>query len=135
MISGETLDNSYFKMRFQHCLQAVCILIRCRSQRFVLKPQSFIKLASIEIIGAQSLNCSRSVSNRRIIGDCFEQGFGFVSLALSIDSESVIVLTYLPRSFYRQVHQYSAHVFKRIEVAPEVGLLCKLNQCIGEFEE
>ena len=135
MIAIETSDNGYFPVRHQHCLPAVRVLARCNPQCLELKPESFVRLAFIKVIGTQALNRPCSVVKRRIIRNSLKLYLGLVQMSFSLDDESVIVLTYLPRSFYRQVHQYSAHVFKRIEVAPEVGLLCKLNQCIGEFEE
>src|SRR5438445_57131 len=135
MISIKTFDDRYLPTRQQSSLQAVGVTIRCHSQRFELISQCFIKLAFIMLNGTQSLNRSRPVSNRRIIGDFVEQTFNLVSLALTIDRESVIIKTYLPRGIHRQVHQYVAYGFKRIQIAQTEGLLCKANQFIGEFDE
>ena len=135
VISIETLDDRYFPVRKQRGLQPLCIPIRCRSQRFELKPQCFIKLAFVMSICTQSLNRSRSVAHRRIVSHCFEQRFGFISQALTVDGESVIVQTYLPRSIYGQVHQHPAYLLKSTQIPQGIGFLCKMNQCISEFEK
>src|SRR6266404_3497574 len=124
MISVKTFDDRYFPARQKRGLQPVCVPVRCQSQRFELKSQRFIKLAFIMVISAQSLNCSRSVRDWAVISNCVEQSFGFTSLALSIDSESVIINSYLPCSIYWQVHQYVAHFVKRLYITHDVGLLC-----------
>src|ERR1700730_9488500 len=102
-------------MRDQYCLQTVSSLIRCHSQRFKLKPQHVIKLALAMIIRTQSLNRSCPVSDRSIISDCFEQSVGLIRLPLSMNSESVIIETYLSRSIDGQAHQHSAYFLKRIQ--------------------
>src|SRR6185295_12296613 len=121
-------------MRHQHCLEAARIWIRCGSQSFVLKPQRFVKLAPGVVVCAQSLNRTRSVSNRSVIGNRLEHCFGLSSSA-SIDRESVIISSYLSRSLYRHIHQYLADLIQRVNVTREVGLLSKANQFVGELYE
>src|SRR5712692_10052128 len=133
MISIETLDNRYFVMSHQRCLQAMSVLVRCCSQRFKLKSQCFIKLSREFMYSTQCLNRSRPIRNRSIVSNCLEQAFGFISPA-PIHSESVIVPTYLLRSLQGQAHQYPAYLFKSVQIAHDEGLFCNLNQFIGELD-
>src|SRR6185295_20076007 len=135
MISIETLDNRYFPTRHQRRLQPVRIAIGCGSQRFQLKPQRFIKLSISVATSAQCLNGSRPVGHWRIVSHILDQSVGFLSLPPVIHSESEIVSTYLACSFYRQIHQYVAHLIKRFDITHDIGLLCVANQFIRELDE
>ena len=54
-------------------------------------------------------------------------------MTISIDDESLIIPTYLPRRGYGQIHQHKAHFFERAHITQAREVSCDLNQLVTKL--